>query len=151
VQPPLSAEQQKQIETLAERLLQLYDCSRPPVPIEQILARPPKELQGMDMSDLSLVFGIGEHRHEYRMAMARFLYRELCRSGRDGWAGVDLPYHNEAARYFAICVLAPRAWIVKSTRNPLTNLEKLSEEFQVPEYAMASRLAQMGKRVRGMQ
>jgi Zn-dependent peptidase ImmA (M78 family) len=84
------------------------------------------------------------------MAMARLVYREICRLGSEGWAGEEFPYNNEAARAFAAYLLVPEDWAVKAARRPFISLEKLSESFQVPEYVMASRLAQLGKSVRGM-
>lgn len=142
--------QRQQLETLASNMLDSCNCTRPPVPVEQILAHPPEGLQSVDVGDLSLVFGLGDHRYEYRLAMARLLYREICRSGAEGWAQVKLPFNNESSRYFAICLLIPAPWLTKALRNPLVTLEQLSEMFQVPEHAMASRLVQLGKKVRGM-
>ncbi len=144
----LSAQEQQRIEQLSEKLIEVYDFKRPAVPIEKILSNPPEGLNSVDISDLSLVFGVGEHRYEYRMAMARLLYREICRASAT-WAE-SYPYSNEAARYFAASLLVPSQWVLKAARRPFVSLEQLSEDFQVPEYAMASRLAQLGKRVRGM-
>ncbi len=140
----------QRLDALALRILEIYNLSEPPVPIETILQHPPKELlpAAVDITDLSLVFGIGEHRYEYRVAVARLLYRELCRYKDEH--NESLPYTNEAARYFAAALLVPAEWALKYIRRPLTNLQQISEAFQVPEYMMASRLAQMGKRVRGM-
>ncbi len=144
----LSVQDQTMIEKLATDIIKHYKFKRPPVPIEKILSDPPLGLESIDISDLSLVFGIGEHRYEYRMAMARLLYREICRVSGE-WEE-KYPYSNDAARYFSSCVLIPSTWAVKAARRPLVSLEKLSEDFQVPTYAMSSRLAQLGKRVRGM-
>lgn len=144
----LSAQDQQRIEQLSVKLIDHYNFKRPAVPIEKILSNPPEGLSSVDISDLSLVFGVGEHRYEYRMAMARLLYREICRAS-SSWAE-SYPYSNEAARYFAASLLVPAQWALKSARRPFVSLEQMSEDFQVPEYAMASRLAQLGKRVRGM-
>jgi hypothetical protein len=144
----LTTEEQQHIEALAIKLVNHYDFERPPIPVEKILSTPPEGLNSIDISDLSLAFGIGEHRYEYRMALARLLYREVCRASAE-W-DVDYPYNNNAARYFAASLLIPAEWAIKAIRHPLVNLQQLSEDFQVPEYAMASRLVQLGKRVRGM-
>ncbi len=144
----LSTDDQRRIEDLATKLIQHYDFKRPPVPVEKILSDPPEGLNSVDISDLSLVFGIGEHRYEYRMAMARLLYREICRASAN-WSQ-DYPYNNDAARFFATCLLIPTSWVVKAAWRPLVTLQQLSEDFQVPDYAMASRLVQLGKRVKGM-
>ncbi|MBN2005915.1 MAG: hypothetical protein JXA21_21335 [Anaerolineae bacterium] len=144
----LSPEDQKRIEDLSVKIVSHYDFKRPPVPIEKILSSPPEGLTSVDISDLSLVFGIGEHRYEYRMAMARLLYREICRTSAT-WTE-SFPYSNDAARYFATSLLVPAVWAVKATKRPFISLQQLSEDFQVPDYAMASRLVQLGKRVKGM-
>ncbi len=139
----------ERLEVLARQILNTYKLNEPPVPIETILQHPPRELlPAIDITDLSLVFGMGEHRYEYRVAIARLLYRELCRQKNED--GGTLPYTNEAAQYFAAVLLTPTEWVLKYTRRPLVNLQQISEAFQVPEYLMASRLAQLGKRVRGM-
>jgi hypothetical protein len=144
----ISKQDQALIDKLAESIISSYNFDEPPVPIEKILSNPPEGLSSIDISDLSLVFGIGEHRYEYRMAMARLLYREVCRASRD-WKQ-EYPYSNEAARYFAANILIPSKWVLRAARRPFISLEQLSEEFQVPGYAMSSRLAKLGKRVRGM-
>lgn len=145
---PTSAEIQR-LDALAQKILDTYNLNQPPVPIEMILQHPPKELlPAVDITDLSLVFGIGEHRYEYRVAIARLLYRELCRHKNE--LQETLPCTNDAARYFAAALLIPAEWALKYIRRPLVNLQQISETFQVPEYMMASRLAQMGKRIRGM-
>ncbi len=147
----LTAKEKRLIEELSRKLIRYYKFTRPPVPVEKILSNPPEGLSNVDLTDMSLVFGVGEHRYEYRMAMARLLYREICRSANiDKWVSGELPYSNEAARYFAASLLVPVEWVLKAARRPLVSLEKLSEDFQVPEYAMASRLAMLGKRVKGM-
>lgn len=145
---PLSPEEQKRIEELSIRIVSNYDFNRPPIPVEKILSDPPEGLTSVDISDLSLVFGIGEHRYEYRMAMARLLYREICRTS-ESWKE-SFPYSNDAARYFAASLLVPAKWALKAAKRPFISLQQLSEDFQVPDYAMASRLVQLGKRVKGM-
>lgn len=144
----LALEDKERIEDLAIKLVEHYGFKRPPIPVEKVLYEPPEGLAGVDISDLSLVFGVGEHRHEYRMALARLLYREICRAS-ENWEQ-NYPYNNDAARYFATSLLVPTPWVIKATRRPFITLETLSEEFQVPEYAMASRLVLLGKRVKGM-
>lgn len=144
----LEPEDQKNIESLAVKLIEYYEFSRPPIPVDKILYQPPEGLESVDISDLSLVFGIGEHRYEYRMALARLLYREICRASQE-WEQ-NYPYTNNASRYFASSLLVPAQWVTKAIRKPFVTLQSLSEDFQVPEYAMASRLVQLGKRVKGM-
>ncbi|HNT76328.1 MAG TPA: hypothetical protein PKH77_15040 [Anaerolineae bacterium] len=144
----LSPDDQRRIEELTIKIVDHYDFGHPPIPIEKILSDPPEGLASVDISDLSLVFGIGEHRYEYRMAMARLLYREICRTSAT-WEE-SYPYSNDAARYFATSLLVPAKWAVKGAKRPFISLQQLSEDFQVPDYAMASRLVQLGKRVKGM-
>jgi hypothetical protein len=146
----LTSEEQEKLEELTTHILKSYSFRRPPVPIEEILREPPDDLiEAVDLSDLSMVFGVGEHQHEYRMAMARLLYREICRQGSPN--GEDLPYNREASRYFAVALLIPQSWVDRATLWPWATLQKLSEKFEVPEYVMAARLAQLGKDIKGMQ
>lgn len=145
-----SADYQTQLDALIVRILDYYNLKHAPVPIERMLAHPIEGLPQVDMTDLSLVFGIGEHRYEYRMAMGRLLYREICRLGKSGWAGEEFPYSTDAARYFAVGLLVPTEWLQKAIRRPLINVATLSETFQVPDYVIATRVSQIGKRIRGM-
>ena len=145
---------QHRIESLVEVILSHYSVAEPPVPIEKILTNPPGGLEGVDIRDMSLVFGVGEHRFEYRLALARLLYRELCRTGYGVQAepaeAEPLPYNSEAARHFAMAVLMPKPWLDKVAGRRSSTLQNLSEVYQVPGYAMASRLTQFGWRVQGM-
>ena len=145
---PLEPNNQKRIEALSIKIINHYNFKRPPIPIEKILSDPPEGLTSVDISDLSLVFGIGEHRYEYRMAMARLLYREVCRTSTS-W-DESFPYSSDASRYFAVSLLIPAKWALKAAKRPFISLEQLSEDFQVPDYAMASRLVQLNKRIKGM-
>ncbi|MBN1259842.1 MAG: ImmA/IrrE family metallo-endopeptidase [Anaerolineae bacterium] len=148
MQTTLTPAEQKLIDDLAQKIVKSYGIRRPPIPVETILKHPPiPELEAVDITDLSLVFGIGEHPYEYRMAIARLLYREICRSQS---LAAGLPINREAARYFAACLLIPKIWILKALRRPRVTLQQLSEAFQVPEYVMTTRLAYLGKEVRGM-
>ena len=149
MQPTLTTADQQRLEALADRILAHYNTKRPPVPVETILQHPPEGiLEAVDITDLSLVLGMGEHRYEYRMALARLLYRELCRN--QNHLGEELSSYNEASRYFAAVLLIPRKWILRATRWPLVTLQQLSEDFRVPEYVMSTRLSNLGKHVRGM-
>ncbi len=145
----LTENQKKRLEREAERVLSSYRIRKPPLPIERVLSEPPEVLEAVDIADLSLVFGKGDHRYEYRMAIARLIYRELCR--QEAAQGTGMPYTAEASQYFAATLLVPRAWLQRATRWPWNDLHKLSETFQVPEYVMASRLSELGKHVRGME
>ncbi|MCD4737864.1 MAG: hypothetical protein K8R89_01210 [Anaerolineae bacterium] len=145
----LTKNEGKLIEALAQQIIDYYDFKEPPIHIEQILKSPPSDLLGaIEISDLSLVFGIGEHHHEYRMAVARLLHREICR--QESASGGNMPYNKAAAHHFAAALLIPKKWISRATRWPWVTLINVSEKFQVPEYAMAARLAQLGRSIRGM-
>lgn len=147
----LSLDIQDHIESLAGTILRDYGVKSPPVPIEKILTNPPGGLEAVDIRDMSLVFGVGEHRYEYRLALGRLLYRELCRTGFGTAAETAaLPTNSDAARHFAMAVLMPAAWLRKAARRRRANLHDLSLDYQVPDYAMATRLVQLGYRVKGM-
>lgn len=135
------------MDALIRSILQDYEVHEPPVPVERILSNPPAGLERVDVSDLSLVFGIGDHRHEYRLALGRLLYRELCRTGR---TGDGLPPTTDAARTFAMMLLLPTPWLSLAVHHPRVTLRRISEFFKAPEYAVATRLAHLGLSVRGM-
>jgi hypothetical protein len=120
----------------------------PPVPIETILSNPPGELEKVDITDLSLVFGAGEHRHEYRLGLGRLLYREICRAELED---PPMPYTGEAARAFARELLAPAMWLMPAAQRPGVTLSELGDVFQLPEYTLASRLVELGLWVEGME
>lgn len=147
----LPKQERKDLDRLVKTIFKHYHFKHPPVPIETILQQPPEDLlNAVDISDLSMVFGVSEHRYEYRMAMARLLYREICRK-RHMTGGDSLPEHADASRYFAAALLIPEKWVIRATRWPFVTLQELSENYQVPEYVMASRLVQLDRQVRGMQ
>lgn len=146
---------QNHIDSLTNAILNHYRVHEPPVPIEKILTNPPEGIDSVDIRDMSLVFGVGEHRFEYRLALGRLLYRELCRADYRGPEHapdeVPLPSNSNAARHFAASLLMPRAMLQNAIGDPEATLHDLSLIYQVPDYAMASRLAQLGYYVKGMQ
>jgi hypothetical protein len=144
----LSKGVRSRITQLANQIVAQYHLKDPPVPVETILSNPPGELEGVDITDLSLVFGAGEHRHEYRLGLGRLLYREICRAGLEA---PPMPYTGEAARAFAKELLAPAMWLKPAAQRPGVTLQDLGEEFQLPEYTVASRLVELGLWVEGME
>ena len=144
----LSKDARAQITRLANRIVAQYHLKAPPVPVETILSNPPGELEKVDITDLSLVFGAGEHRHELRLGLARLLYREICRADLEE---PPVPYTGEAARTFARELLAPAMWLTPAARRSGVTLSDLGEEFQLPEYTVASRLVELGLWVKGME
>ncbi len=145
---PLSKQVRSRITKLANQIVAQYHLKGPPVPIETILSNPPGELDRVDITDLSLVFGAGEHRHEYRLGLGRLLYREICRAGLQE---PPMPYTGEAARAFARELLAPAMWLTPAAQRPGVTLNDLGEAFQLPEYTVASRLVELGLWVEGME
>ena len=144
----LSKDVRARLSRLANRIVAYYHLKDPPVPVETVLSDPPGELQQVDLTDLSLVFGRAEHRHEYRLGLARLLYRETCRAGLEK---PPLPCTGEAAQTFARQLLAPAMWLIPASQRPEVTLSDLGEEFQLPEYAIASRLVELGLWVKGME
>jgi hypothetical protein len=144
----LSKQVRARITRLANQIVAQYHLKEPPVPIETILSNPPGELEKVDITDLSLVFGAGEHRHEYRLGLGRLLYREICRAELED---PPMPYTGEAARAFARELLAPAMWLMPAAQRPGVTLSELGDVFQLPEYTLASRLVELGLWVEGME
>jgi len=131
---------------LAEALLQYYNVTGPPVPIERMLQKPPAGLAGVDPSQISTIIEHGLYRYEPRLAMARLLYREIARIVTDGKAlDVDIPSSVSYAdvKFFARCLLMPSLWMRGLVKLGLS-VEQMSVRLQVPAYALVTRMAELG-------
>ncbi len=145
---PVSAippETRGRIHRLASVLLERYQITAPPVPIERILQQPLDGLWEAHPSQISFILGHGIYHYAPRLAEARLLYRMLADSTTAREAGLDAPWpvSRRAIKYFARCLLMPEEWIralPQSERAPDT----ISEVFQVTSYDAIIRLAELG-------
>jgi hypothetical protein len=138
-------ETRARINRLVNALLERYQISAPPVPIERILRQPLDDLWEAHPSQISFIMGHGIYRYAPRLAEARLLYRMLADSVTARQAGWDAPWpvSRRAIKYFARCLLMPEGWIralPQSDRAP----DVVSEIFQVTSYDAIIRLAELG-------
>ena len=138
-------ETRARINRLVNALLERYDITEPPVPIDRMLKQPLNDLWEAHPSQISFILGHGIYRYAPRLAEARLLYRMLSDSTIAREAGLDTPWpvSRRVIKYFARCLLMPEDWIralPPSDRTP----DAVSETFQVTSYDAIIRLAELG-------
>ena len=138
-------ETRARITRLVNALLERYQVTAPPVPIERMLKQPFDGLWEAHPSQISFIMGHGIYRYAPRLAEARLLYRMLSDSVPARRSGLDIPWpvSRRVIKYFARCLLMPEDWIralPQSDRTP----DAVSEIFQVTSYDAIIRLAELG-------
>ena len=138
-------ETRARIHLLAQRLLDHYRVSTPPVPIDDILRHPVLNLWDTNPEKVSSIIGHGLYRYAPRLAAARLLYRHISDSTVARAAGFDAPWPaaRREVKYFARCLLMPEDWIralPEADRTP----DAISEKFQVTPFDALIRLAELG-------
>jgi hypothetical protein len=138
-------ETRARINRLVNALLERYQVTEPPVPIERMLKQPFEGLWEPHPSQISFIMGHGIYRYAPRLAEARLLYRMLSESTEAREAGLDTPWpvSRRTVKYFARCLLMPEDWIralPQSDRTP----DAVSEIFQVTSYDAIIRLHELG-------
>jgi len=133
------------INRLVTTLLERYQVSAPPVPIERMLKQPLDGLWEAHPSQISFIMGHGIYRYAPRLAEARLLYRMLVDSVSVRQAGLDAPWpaSRRAIKYFARCLLMPEEWI-RALPPPDRIPDTIGEIFQVTSYDAIIRLAELG-------
>src|SRR5512135_568752 len=106
-------ETRARINRLVNALLERYQVTEPPVPIERMLKHPLNGLWEAHPSQISFILGHGLYRYAPRLAEARLLYRMLSDSVPAREAGFDTPWpaSRRAIKYFARCLLMPEEWM----------------------------------------
>jgi hypothetical protein len=138
-------ETRARINRLVNALLERYQVTGPPVPIEQMLKQPLDGLWEAQTDQISFIMGHGLYRFAPRLAEARLLYRLLSDSptAREGGLDAPWPVSRRAIKYFARCLLMPEAWI-RALPQPDRTPDAVSETFQVTSYDALIRLAELG-------
>jgi hypothetical protein len=138
-------ETRARINRLVNALLERYQVSAPPVPIEQMLKHPIGGLWEPHPSQISFILGHGLYRYAPRLAEARLLYRMLSDSPAARAGGLDAPWPvpRRVVKYFARCLLMPEEWI-RALPQPDRTPDAVSEIFQVTSYDAIIRLAELG-------
>lgn len=141
----MNADQLETIERAVVELLIAFDVERPPIPIEIMLQRPRSGMwHEVNLSDLSISFIKLESPFSPRMAIARLLVRNACRSdwgivrGLEGYGEDD-----SLVRAFARALVMPRAMIEAVSESGRTP-QAISQRFEVPESDAVQRLNELG-------
>jgi hypothetical protein len=130
---------------LANALLQYYNVTHPPTPIERMVEDPPVGLSKLDLDKISDVMEHGLYNYAPRLAMAHFLCREIAHSKiTKKRFGVDISVATHAdVKFFARCLMMPSRWIYRLARQGLS-IEQISTHLQTPSYAIVTRLVELG-------
>ncbi len=146
-------------EVQAAKLLRLMDVTSAPVPNEVIseLPRIAVEYRRLPMSGLSYwdghdwIIGLNQTEPHVRQRFTLFHeYKHIIDHGRahllyTGSRSVSAEKQAEqAADYFAGCVLMPRTLLKRAWASGLQSTEQLAHHFETSERAIAVRLAQIG-------
>jgi hypothetical protein len=142
---PTPLDTRARIHLLAQRLLDHYRVTAPPVPIDELLRRPVLDLWDTNPEKVSSIIGHGLYRYAPRLAAARLLYRYISDSAGARAAGFDAPWPaaRREVKYFARCLLMPEDWIralPEADRTP----DAISGKFQVTPFDALIRLAELG-------
>jgi hypothetical protein len=130
---------------LANALLQYYNVTEPPTPIERMVEEPPVGLSKLDLDKISDVMEHGLYNYAPRLAMAHFLCREIAHSQTTKKRfGVDASAATHSdVKFFARCLMMPSRWVYRLDRQGLS-VEQISTELQTPPYAVVTRLVELG-------
>lgn len=121
-------------EAVVRELIQLYNISAPPIPIERMLQHPhPDMWDEVDVGQLSSTFLNTKVRYSPRMSLARFLAREIAGSswGQKRQLG-SIEGNDPAIHRFARAIAMPEEMVLEI--NPESRTPQLiSLHFEVPE------------------
>ncbi len=142
---PIIPDSRARILQLVRRLLECYQVTEPPVPIDKMLRYPAQDLWENNREKVSSIIGHGLYRYAPRLAEARLLYRFISDSAAARAAGFDAPWpaSRREVKYFARCLLMPEEWIrnlAEADRTP----DIISEKFRVTPFDALIRLAELG-------
>ncbi|MBI5669172.1 MAG: hypothetical protein HZC41_14300 [Chloroflexi bacterium] len=137
-----------QLEAVASELIQTFEITSPPIPIEIMLQRPKPDMwHEVDITELSVGFLRAGGHFSPRMSLARLLARHVIQSEWGEGRGLREIFKDDRdeslLRSFARMLIMP-ADMVKalspSARTPIT----MSMHFEVPEDDARQRLKELG-------
>jgi hypothetical protein len=138
----LDAQLITQMETTVNDLLNAFDVTTPPVPVELMLQRPKAGMwKEVNLTEMTGQF-IDLRRHKPRTSVARLLARYILRSewgnvrGIGGWQGQE-----EITKAFARAILMPRDLLLAQS---VREVASLSVKFEMHEEDVQLRLADLG-------
>jgi len=135
----------QRLETIVGKLLNLYDITSAPIPLEKMLQTSHEGLwQSVDLSDLSINFyAPTTSLYAPRMSLARMIGRMLSQSEWGKQQGIaDLLNDEDAVHAFARVLVMPAPMIdalPPANKSP----DVLSDYFEVPQSDVELRLADL--------
>ncbi len=132
------------LEAIAQEVIDSFEVTAPPVPIETMLQKPPNNMWSeVDVNQLSGNFLNIKDRYSPRMSLARLLTRHILSSEWGAQRGLPtLITHTDHVQAFARMLVMPREMITAMTtggRNPTS----MSIHFEVPEEDALKRLQEL--------
>jgi hypothetical protein len=137
----LNEEELRRLEACTAALLEAFNITAPPVPIESMLQRPlPGMWEQVDVTQLSGTFLSMKSQYSPRMSLARLLARHVtvCPWGKERNL-LPVLKNDDLLRVFARMLIMPRGMIEglsSGARNPTA----MSMHFEVPEEDARQRL-----------
>lgn len=133
-----------QLETIATELIETFDISSPPVPIETILQYPKADMwPEIDINQLSGSFINVKEYYSPRMSLARLLARHVARcewGKRRGLA--QLAQDDQQLHAFARMLIMP-VGMVQALSSGARTPTAMSMHFEVPEEDARLRLGEL--------
>src|SRR5258706_10147663 len=133
------------IEVAIVDLMNAFDVTEPPIPVEIMLQRPKAGMwKEVNLSELSTAFINIKQRYSPRMSVARLLARCACRSEwGDTRKLAAIGSTDDGLRTLARAILMPQTMLDRlpaSSRTPIA----VSMRFEVPEADARQRLIDLG-------
>lgn len=138
-------EQLATIEVAVNDLMEAFDVTEPPIPVEIMLQRPKTGMwKDVNLSELSTAFINVKQRYSPRMSVGRLLARMICRCDwgvqrkLDGVGSTD-----EGVRALARAILMPKSMLDRLAPASHTPMA-VGLRFEVPEDDARQRLIDLG-------
>ncbi|MDX1995698.1 MAG: hypothetical protein SF029_25165 [bacterium] len=134
----------KQLEAIATALINMYEITAPPVPVETILQQPKDGMwEQVDLNQMSGTFLSVKDLYSPRMSLARLLARHVSNSYWGEERGLPDLIHNDEQklRSFARMLIMP-ADLIEALSTAARNPTAMSLQFEVPEEDAKLRLSE---------
>jgi len=140
----LPIEELKRLEAVTAELMQAFDISAPPIPVELMLQRPKDDMwEQVDVSQLSGTFLTVSDYYSPRMSLARLLARHIIWSQ---WGQARdlkrLSANEDLLRAFARILVMPANMVEAMNKSAHTSTA-VSLRFEVPENDAQTRLDEL--------
>lgn len=132
------------LEAAAKELLDLFEITITPVPIEMMLQQPRNNLwQEVDLNQMSGTFLSVKDLYSPRMSLARLLARHVASSEWGKTRGLGLLLEDEAQLHAFARMLIMPSTLVTALSKGARNTTAISMQFEVPEEDARLRLEEL--------